>query len=130
MVMKCMCLINGAYFNGSRLRKGEIFYIRAKKGKRDKDSGLFDIPERWQDIKLTEKQQFSDKWMLKMDDPINEEEDQEHNDAIYKSEVDASKVIKKLAKNVISEEEEEETIDTSKGPTKKKVKAKIEEEVI
>lgn len=141
---KCVCMKHGAYFNNSRLKKGEIFYIYPRKGKRDPQKGMIDDMGHYEDIVLTCEQQYSKRWMRRLKDDINEEEDQEHNDQLYANAQSSDKVIKKLAKNMVEIDEDdapapvvEKTV--TKKTTKKKAAKKtakveapveVEEEVI
>lgn len=123
MTWKVMATANG-YFNKTRVRKGEIFYIQPKKGKTSPDKGLTDFLV---DIEMSEEDQFSKRWMIHLNEPINEEEDQEHNNAIYAKEKDASKVIKKAPKMEV--EDDEPKAKEKPKPQKKKPgpKPKLEE---
>lgn len=98
MVWKVIATKDGGYFNGSKVRKGEIIYLRPKKGKKSKDRGLTDL---LLDIEITEAQQFSPHWMMRINEPIDKESDQEHNDKIYVNAIDSDKVIKKMMKKEI-----------------------------
>ena len=116
--MKVRALANG-FYNGSKVMKGEIFYIKPKKGKRSPNKGLTD---HLVDIDITEEQQFSKYWMERLDEPENPELDQAHNDALRESIMKESLVSKGVSKS------EMKSPDGNKSKSKKKSKKESVEE--
>ena len=122
--MKVQATAKG-FFNGSKVRKGEIFYIKPKKGKHSPDKGMTDYLV---DIEMTEEDQFSERWMIKLDEPESPELDQAHNDALKHMDEASVMVNKSKAGNKI--EDDKKTPEKTSKDDEKSSADKDDEEVI
>lgn len=125
--MKVQALAN-AWFGDRKIAKGEVFEIKERKGLRR----LNKYSDYTEAVVITEEQQFSKLWMLRLEDDEVTEDEEAHNELIREAKANSDKLrsdISTEAEATLTEKPVKKKPLKKKAP-KKPVDESVSEEVI